>query len=97
MAEHRAPKIADREGEYRARMRQRIISPPRYDPFADGGCISIHFYIDNVRAIKHLHKITHELHHAHYGKFWLYKLKTMASCEIYQKYKFYRNKSFKMN
>ncbi|CAC5379737.1 splicing factor 3B subunit 1-like isoform X1 [Mytilus californianus] len=37
MAEHRAPKIADREGEYRARMRQRIISPPRYDPFADGG------------------------------------------------------------
>jgi hypothetical protein len=36
MAEHRVPKIADREGDYRAKMRQRIISPPRYDPFADG-------------------------------------------------------------
>ena len=36
MAEHRIPKIADREDEYRARRRQMIISPERYDPFAQG-------------------------------------------------------------
>ncbi|RUS90026.1 hypothetical protein EGW08_002213 [Elysia chlorotica] len=38
MADHRAPKITDREDEYRAaRRRQMIISPARYDPFAQGG------------------------------------------------------------
>ncbi|KAK3725630.1 hypothetical protein RRG08_043047 [Elysia crispata] len=38
MADHRAPKITDREDEYRAaRRRQMIISPERYDPFAQGG------------------------------------------------------------
>uniref|UniRef100_UPI00358E0A74 splicing factor 3B subunit 1 isoform X3 n=1 Tax=Myxine glutinosa TaxID=7769 RepID=UPI00358E0A74 len=36
-AEHRAPRIADREDEYRARRRQLIISPERVDPFADAG------------------------------------------------------------
>ena len=36
MAEHRRAKISDREDEYRARRRQMIISPERYDPFADG-------------------------------------------------------------
>ena len=36
MADHRIPKIADREDEYRARRRQMIISPERYDPFAQG-------------------------------------------------------------
>ncbi|KAM9344269.1 LOW QUALITY PROTEIN: splicing factor 3B subunit 1 [Pholidichthys leucotaenia] len=36
-AEHRAPKIADREDDYKARRRQMIISPERLDPFADGG------------------------------------------------------------
>ncbi|KAM4561269.1 splicing factor 3B subunit 1 isoform 3-T3 [Fundulus diaphanus] len=34
-AEHRAPKIADREDEYKGRRRQMIISPERLDPFAD--------------------------------------------------------------
>lgn len=38
-AEHRVPKIADREDEYRARRRQMIISPDRHDPFADGKLI----------------------------------------------------------
>ncbi|XP_048578646.1 splicing factor 3B subunit 1 isoform X1 [Nematostella vectensis] len=36
-AEHRRATIAEREDEYRARRRQMIISPPRLDPFADGG------------------------------------------------------------
>ena len=36
MADHRVPKIADREDEYRARRRQMIISPERFDPFAHG-------------------------------------------------------------
>lgn len=36
MAEHRRAKISDREDEYMARRRQMIISPERYDPFADG-------------------------------------------------------------
>ncbi|XP_032364602.1 splicing factor 3B subunit 1 isoform X1 [Etheostoma spectabile] len=36
-AEHRPPKIAEREDEYKARRRQMIISPERLDPFADGG------------------------------------------------------------
>lgn len=35
-AEHRPPKIAEREDEYKARRRQMIISPERHDPFADG-------------------------------------------------------------
>ncbi|KAF1382978.1 hypothetical protein PFLUV_G00149440 [Perca fluviatilis] len=34
-AEHRPPKIAEREDEYKARRRQMIISPERLDPFAD--------------------------------------------------------------
>ncbi|XP_076460472.1 splicing factor 3B subunit 1-like isoform X1 [Babylonia areolata] len=37
LAEHRIPKISDREDEYRARRRTMIISPERYDPFAEGG------------------------------------------------------------
>ncbi|GFN90690.1 splicing factor 3b subunit 1-like [Plakobranchus ocellatus] len=38
MGDHRKPKITDREDEYRAaRRRQMIISPERYDPFAQGG------------------------------------------------------------
>ena len=36
MAEHKRAKISDREDEYRARRRMMIISPERYDPFADG-------------------------------------------------------------
>ena len=36
LADHRRAKISDREDEYRARRRQMIISPERYDPFADG-------------------------------------------------------------
>ncbi|XP_066433372.1 splicing factor 3B subunit 1 isoform X3 [Eleutherodactylus coqui] len=35
-AEHRAPKIADREDEYKKYRRAMIISPERLDPFADG-------------------------------------------------------------
>ena len=34
MAEHRVPRITDREGEYQARRRQLRISPERHDPFA---------------------------------------------------------------
>ena len=34
MAENRIPKISDREDEYRARRRNMVISPERYDPFA---------------------------------------------------------------
>ncbi|XP_028249691.1 splicing factor 3B subunit 1 isoform X3 [Parambassis ranga] len=34
-AEHRPQKIADREDEYKGRRRQMIISPERFDPFAD--------------------------------------------------------------
>ncbi|BFY96994.1 hypothetical protein BsWGS_00033 [Bradybaena similaris] len=37
LAEHRIPKIADREDAYKAIRRQMIISPERYDPFAQGG------------------------------------------------------------
>lgn len=36
-AEHKRPKIADREDEYRRRRRDQIISPARVDPFANGG------------------------------------------------------------
>jgi splicing factor 3B subunit 1 len=36
-AEHKRPKIADREDEYRQRKRNQIISPARVDPFANGG------------------------------------------------------------
>ena len=36
MAEHRVPRIADREDEYRQKKLSRIISPARHDPFADG-------------------------------------------------------------
>lgn len=42
MAEHRIPKIADREDEYRARRRAMIISPDRYDPFAQGNVSYLH-------------------------------------------------------
>ncbi|XP_069081933.1 splicing factor 3B subunit 1 isoform X3 [Pleurodeles waltl] len=34
--EHRAPKIADREDEYKKQRRMMIISPERHDPFALG-------------------------------------------------------------
>ena len=37
LADHRVSKISDREDEYRARRRNMIISPERYDPFAEGG------------------------------------------------------------
>ncbi|XP_056007086.1 splicing factor 3B subunit 1-like isoform X3 [Ostrea edulis] len=37
MQEHRPQRIRDREGTYRAQLKNRIISPERYDPFADGG------------------------------------------------------------
>jgi len=33
----RVPRVADREDEYRARHRKLLISPPRIDPFEDGG------------------------------------------------------------
>ena len=36
-AEHKRPKIVDREDEYRQRRRNQIISPARIDPFANGG------------------------------------------------------------
>ena len=36
-AEHKRPKIIDREDEYRRRARNQIISPARVDPFANGG------------------------------------------------------------
>jgi len=36
MAEHRAPRIADRDDEYKARRRNMVISPERHDPFAIG-------------------------------------------------------------
>ena len=36
-AEHKRPKIIDREDEYRQRKRNAIISPARVDPFANGG------------------------------------------------------------
>ena len=36
-ADSRPAKIIDREDEYRQKRRQRIISPERHDPFADGG------------------------------------------------------------
>jgi len=34
MAEHRAPRVGDRDDEYKARRRNLMISPPRHDPFA---------------------------------------------------------------
>lgn len=36
MNEHRIPKIADREDDYRAKRRNVIFSPARFDPFAGG-------------------------------------------------------------
>ena len=36
MEAHRASRVSDREDEYKARRRQRIISPERHDPFAAG-------------------------------------------------------------
>ena len=36
-ADTRAARISDREDEYKARRRARIISPERVDPFADDG------------------------------------------------------------
>lgn len=36
MEAHRASRVTDREDEYKARRRQRIISPERHDPFAAG-------------------------------------------------------------
>jgi len=34
MAEHRVPRVGDRDDEYKARRRNLIISPERHDPFA---------------------------------------------------------------
>ena len=34
MAEHRLPRVGDRDDEYKARRRNLIISPERHDPFA---------------------------------------------------------------
>uniref|UniRef100_A0A8C6KUU7 Splicing factor 3b subunit 1 n=1 Tax=Nothobranchius furzeri TaxID=105023 RepID=A0A8C6KUU7_NOTFU len=50
-AEHRPQKIAEREDDYKGRRRQRIISPERLDPFADGGKtpdpkIQVRSYVD---------------------------------------------------
>lgn len=55
-AEHRVPKIADREDEYRARRRQMIISPDRHDPFADGKfslpyAVHLNYPIDEIIII----------------------------------------------
>ena len=36
MAERRPQRISEKQGEYKERMRNRIISPERYDPFAEG-------------------------------------------------------------
>lgn len=36
LADRRPQKIADREDEYKAIRRRMIISPERYDPFAEG-------------------------------------------------------------
>lgn len=45
MAEHRVPRITDREDEYRAHRRMMVISPERHDPFAMG------------KALQHLFKM----------------------------------------
>ena len=37
LAGRRVPRVADREDEYRARHRKLMISPPRIDPFEEGG------------------------------------------------------------
>ena len=44
MAEHRVPKIADREDEYLGRRRLLAISPARHDPFAPGLLHSLDFF-----------------------------------------------------
>ncbi|KXJ28297.1 splicing factor 3B subunit 1 isoform X1 [Exaiptasia diaphana] len=48
--EHRRQTIAEREDEYRARRRQMIISPPRHDPFANGGKTPDPSQLKNVRT-----------------------------------------------
>jgi len=40
MEAHRASRVSDREDEYKARRRARIISPERHDPFAAGDQVS---------------------------------------------------------
>ena len=42
MEAHRASRVSDREDEYKARRRQRIISPERHDPFAAGDQVTAH-------------------------------------------------------
>jgi len=44
MAEHRAPRVGDRDDEYKARRRSLIISPERHDPFA-GEILFVVFYV----------------------------------------------------
>ena len=44
MAEHRAPRVGDRDDEYKARRRNLIISPERHDPFA-GEILFVVIYI----------------------------------------------------
>ncbi len=36
MAGNRVPRVADRQDEYRARARNRKLSPERIDPYSDG-------------------------------------------------------------
>lgn len=43
MEAHRASRVSDREDEYKARRRQRIISPERHDPFAAGDQVALKF------------------------------------------------------
>ncbi|XP_073236837.1 splicing factor 3B subunit 1-like isoform X1 [Porites lutea] len=51
-AQHRQPTIAEREDAYRARRRQMIISPPRHDPFQDGGKTPDPVMLKNMRTYK---------------------------------------------
>ncbi|KAM9037161.1 splicing factor 3B subunit 1 isoform X2 [Monodelphis domestica] len=64
-AEHRPPKIADREDEYKKHRRTMIISPERLDPFADGGKtpdpkMNARTYMDVMRE-QHLTKEEREI------------------------------------
>ena len=45
LADHRIPRVADREDEYRRRFRNRQLSPERVDVFADGMYLFLLFYI----------------------------------------------------
>lgn len=47
-AEHRPPKIADREDEYKKHRRTMIISPERLDPFADGNSFPLFYKYSEI-------------------------------------------------